>query len=53
MGQKIHGLSNYNKPGHTIKVCFKKCGLPPSLKKMNLAQTIGDSTNNNAHDQVE
>ncbi|CAI8610348.1 unnamed protein product [Vicia faba] len=28
-----------NKPGHTIEICFKKHGLPPYLKRANMAQT--------------
>lgn len=34
--------SYYNKPGHTIEVCFKKNGFPPYLKKTNIANLYVD-----------
>ncbi|XP_058783548.1 uncharacterized protein LOC131658251 [Vicia villosa] len=34
-----------NKPGHTIEVCFKKHGLPPYLKKANIALAASDDSN--------
>ncbi|XP_058777098.1 uncharacterized protein LOC131651452 [Vicia villosa] len=52
--QKSKGIkicSYCNKPGHTIEVCFKKHGLPPYLKKSQIAQvSTEDSTTDKPDD---
>lgn len=51
-----NGFKNYSyceKLIHMIDVCLNKNGLPPCLKKMNLALTIEESHENTAFDLID